>query len=257
MDRTHAQLQKKEFNYWRRYYRDTLDLPDWENRANKRTNRMFGDPSQITLLKDIGDLSMSRWLDAGCGTGSFLSACSRFIPSAPDLVGLDQSQNAVNILKQKTQELPTSVLSLRGSVLNLPFPEKYFSYIHCQDVLEHVPNTRLAIRELLRVLEPGGYLYIHVPDYRWPLEPHYKIWVFPNRKWLAKKLLRLTNRPTEYLDHLQFISPAHVETLIKETHFKTSIQHISPSSRGWKGSLLASLCRALKVKFDLLVRRTS
>jgi SAM-dependent methyltransferase len=48
-------------------------------------------------------------------------------------------------------------------VTALPFPNDAFDVVICNHVLEHVPDDRLAMRELLRVLRPGGIALLQVP----------------------------------------------------------------------------------------------
>ena len=52
----------------------------------------------------------------------------------------------------------------RIDVLNLQFPDGTFDVIVCNHVLEHIPNDRQAMRELRRVLRPGGWAMLLVPD---------------------------------------------------------------------------------------------
>lgn len=55
-------------------------------------------------------------------------------------------------------------LAMRAlDVTDIDFPENTFDAIICNHVLEHVPNDRLAMSELLRVLKPGGWAVLQVP----------------------------------------------------------------------------------------------
>jgi SAM-dependent methyltransferase len=53
--------------------------------------------------------------------------------------------------------------SVRSSITGLPFPDNSFSLIYCSHVLEHVPDDLAAMRELYRVLKPGGTALVAVP----------------------------------------------------------------------------------------------
>ncbi|GGO93606.1 hypothetical protein GCM10011584_32700 [Nocardioides phosphati] len=56
----------------------------------------------------------------------------------------------------------------------LPFEDGAFDYIECLDVLEHVRDMPAVMRELHRVLAPGGVLHIegpHFTSYTWPTDP--------------------------------------------------------------------------------------
>jgi len=54
---------------------------------------------------------------------------------------------------------PTVVMS----VTDIHFPDNYFDYVICNHVLEHVPDDRSAMREIRRVLKPGGMAVLMVP----------------------------------------------------------------------------------------------
>ena len=54
-----------------------------------------------------------------------------------------------------------------ASALNLPFADNTFDKVICSEVLEHIPDYRGALREIERVLKPGGLFCASVPR-RWP-----------------------------------------------------------------------------------------
>jgi SAM-dependent methyltransferase len=59
----------------------------------------------------------------------------------------------------------------------LPFDDESFDYIECIDILEHVRELPDVMRELHRILAPGGRLRIHGPhftSYTWPTDPTHR-----------------------------------------------------------------------------------
>ena len=56
---------------------------------------------------------------------------------------------------------PESVLDL--DLCDLPFPEDHFKLVIANHVLEHIPDDRKAMAEILRVLQPGGVALLQVP----------------------------------------------------------------------------------------------
>jgi SAM-dependent methyltransferase len=107
------------------------------------------------LDKHLDAAGRPRILDAGCGTGNNLV---HFAARGP-AVGVDLSEDALRFCRTR------GVAAARGSVLALPFPDGVFDLVTSFDVLYHrwVTDDRAAVRELVRVLAPGGILLARVP----------------------------------------------------------------------------------------------
>jgi SAM-dependent methyltransferase len=100
--------------------------------------------------------STGRLLDIGCGNAwsSYTFAIRGF-----ETTGVDLNRQAF--------EPPVfrSRLTLReGSVLSLPFEDASFDLVASYQMLEHVPDPELALREMLRVVRPGGTVTIVSPN---------------------------------------------------------------------------------------------
>ena len=108
-------------------------------------------------------------LDAGCGTGRHI--CEAFRRADITAVGLDLSEEdlrkAGGTLWVMSQEngCRGAVMAIKSDVTRLPFPDGAFDVVICSEVLEHIPDNRKAVSELMRVLRPGGDLVVSVP--RW------------------------------------------------------------------------------------------
>ena len=96
-----------------------------------------------------------RILDAGCGTGNNLTHLRRFGRT----LGIDLSEEALRFCRGR------GVPAARGSLLALPFPDGRFDAVTSFDVIYHrwVEDDRAAVREMARVLAPGGLLLLRVP----------------------------------------------------------------------------------------------
>ncbi len=107
-------------------------------------------------------------LDVGGGDGSLTRSLekrtlSRYILIDP---GLTQEHSA------------TFVTSVRGSAFALPFQENTFDIVTLVSVYEHLtpPAKRLqALKEIRRVLKPGGFLVGQIPNMNFPIEIHSKL----------------------------------------------------------------------------------
>jgi ubiquinone/menaquinone biosynthesis C-methylase UbiE len=125
-------------------------------------------------------------LDIGCGTGGGIA------PLASDfrcVVGLDISMSALIIARKliETQGI-TNVVLVRGTALNLPLADGLFDYCMAINVLEHVFEPGLMLKEVNRVLAVGG-LFSGDSRNRFDLffpEPHVKLrWLgFLPRGWM-------------------------------------------------------------------------
>lgn len=63
-----------------------------------------------------------------------------------------------------TADLHSPLASVKADLCNLPFPNHSFDVILCNHVLEHIPEDTKALRELYRVLKPGGWGILQVPQ---------------------------------------------------------------------------------------------
>jgi SAM-dependent methyltransferase len=104
-------------------------------------------------------------LDAGCGTGGN----AEFLQRYGYTVGLDLAPLALMLGQRR---LPGRLL--RGSVDALPLQNDCFDLVTSFDVLYHraVIDERVALRETVRVLRPGGRLLLRLPAYQWLTSEH-------------------------------------------------------------------------------------
>lgn len=91
-------------------------------------------------------------LEAGCGKGRYLQRLNEEFPDI-QLYGLD-------ISKQMLTTLPENIHQVYGSLLNIPVADSSFELVYCIEALEHAVNISGAIRELGRIVSPGGTLVI-------------------------------------------------------------------------------------------------
>ena len=99
-------------------------------------------------------------LDAGCGSGDFVSAVAR-LPTVKSCYGLDLSSAAIQTARTAYPDCAFVV----GSVLQMPFEDGKFDVILVREVVEHILDTSAMFHELSRCLRPGGYLGITTTDY--------------------------------------------------------------------------------------------
>ena len=97
----------------------------------------------------------SKALDVCCGTADWTIALSEAVGSKGQLTGLDFSENMLEVGKQKTASLDNIQL-VHGDAMNLPFDDNSFDYVTIGFGLRNVPDYLSALKEMHRVLKPGG-----------------------------------------------------------------------------------------------------
>ena len=110
-------------------------------------------------------------LDVGCNTGY---GTVRFVPVARRVVGVDVSPRAIEAALDRAGDgRPEFILS---GGLELPFPDGSFDLVTSFQVLEHVSDPLVFLRELTRVTRPGGQVILTTPNAATRLYPGMKPW---------------------------------------------------------------------------------
>ncbi len=112
---------------------------------------------ECRLFEEAGDLEPPV-LDLGCGDGHFASMAFE----GPVLVGLDPQEELV----REAQQRGVYRYPLVGSATSLPFPDNFFGAVVANCVVEHIPDIEAVLREVARVLRPGGRFLFGVPSHR-------------------------------------------------------------------------------------------
>jgi len=114
----------------------------------------FG-PYAKELIERAGPIDASaRILDLGCGTGVVARQLRDKRGSAANLVGLDVGAPMI----AKARAVAPDIEWHEGNAMALPFADRSFDVVFSQQMLQFVPDRALAIREIRRVLKPGGRL---------------------------------------------------------------------------------------------------
>ncbi|MEO7715215.1 MAG: methyltransferase domain-containing protein [Capsulimonas sp.] len=99
-----------------------------------------------------------RILDIGCGTGAMLEDLSDF----GQVTGADFALEALRFCRERNPEQTLA----RADARRLPFATDSFDIVTAMDVVEHIDNDKAAMSEILRVLKPGGRVFVTVPAYQ-------------------------------------------------------------------------------------------
>jgi SAM-dependent methyltransferase len=115
------------------------------------------------VIDGLGLPPAARILDAGCGSGRNMIELAR----RGSVTGVEVSDMSVCLARARD-----AGEVIAGSVLQMPFESASFDLVVCLDVIEHLEDDLAALRELRRVIKPGGALLVTVPAYQWLWSGH-------------------------------------------------------------------------------------
>ena len=106
-------------------------------------------------------------LENGCGVGMYVE---HLAPFGGTVIGLEYDFDRARAARINSPH----ILNAAGE--NIPLPSGTFDLILSHEVIEHVQDDRAAIREMIRVLKPGGRVVIFCPNRGYPFETHGIYW---------------------------------------------------------------------------------
>ncbi|MDT8303004.1 MAG: methyltransferase domain-containing protein [Sedimentisphaerales bacterium] len=147
---------KEEISWAVKYFLDALRwkiVSGFDAELDNFPEKIDRGDGRCSLLYDVvKSVEPKQVLEVGCGKGRFLNHLASDFPSAT-FTGLDLSEKMLSYLHH-------SVTPLRGSLLDIPCPDGSYEFVYCIEALEHAVNISGAIREICRVVAPGGVLVI-------------------------------------------------------------------------------------------------
>ena len=111
----------------------------------------------------------SSVLDMGCGEGRH--AIGLYVDRKINAFGFDLSHKDLKIAEGRLNDFPASENNENGcffgvsNINQLSFSNDSFDSVICSEVLEHVDSPEESVKELIRVLKPGGILALSVPRF--------------------------------------------------------------------------------------------
>lgn len=121
-------------------------------------------------FEKLGLADGDRILDLGCGVGRHV--ITSYTLKNVQAVGVDLCHADLMTARDRfTDEFeekdnPGKSFGLSvGNALNLPFANNCFDKVICSEVLEHIPDYKSVLKEIKRILKPGGILAASVPRY--------------------------------------------------------------------------------------------
>ncbi len=120
---------------------------------------------RLAWIAEAVPLAGARFVDCGCGAGEYVAAFSQAGASA-----LGVEIEAAKLARDRAGRGRPRLS--RGDIQQLPLPSESFDLALVNEVLEHVPDDAAALRQVHRVLRPGGHVVIFSPNRLYPFETH-------------------------------------------------------------------------------------
>jgi ubiquinone/menaquinone biosynthesis C-methylase UbiE len=138
--------------------RKIFTIKKQENISVGTENKTYREIWLESTLKKIPN--NSRILDAGAGQLQYKKFCSHLYYVSQDFGKYEGKGDQVGL---QTTTWDQSRLDIVCDIVNIPEPDESFDAIMCIEVLEHLPNPIAALKELTRLLKPGGQLIVTAP----------------------------------------------------------------------------------------------
>jgi SAM-dependent methyltransferase len=160
----------------------------------------------------LDGFSAARSLEIGCGEGFLLAA-----RSGGEMYGVDLSVEA--ILRAQTRANAHFSLALAE---RLPFPDGHFDLVSSVGVMEHFLDTGEALREIRRILKPGGH-YVSLT--------HVDLTLAEKSRWLASRYLMPVPRPVA----LTRMLAGRLRERLRRRHPRQAVQnrYTTHGARSW------------------------
>ncbi|XP_032677342.1 ubiquinone biosynthesis O-methyltransferase, mitochondrial isoform X2 [Odontomachus brunneus] len=177
--------------------------------------------------------------DIGCG-GGILTECLARIGA--QVTGIDPSEELINVAKQHVELDPdisnrvnyiyTSIEKFSGE------NEKLYDAVIASEVIEHVNNQEFFVKESVKLLKPGGSIFITTPSRT--------LCSWLGGIIMAEYVMNVIPRGTH--DWNNFILPHELQHILEKNGCKTKLIHgitLNPISMQWSWSSSTALCYAL------------
>jgi ubiquinone/menaquinone biosynthesis C-methylase UbiE len=112
-----------------------------------------GNGQWMTQLLEYQSAAGLKVLDVGCGQGTDLY---RYAASRAEATGIDLTPRHVELARAHLAAMGVTGEVIHGDAEALPFPDATFDRVSSNGVLHHTPDMPAALREIRRVLKPGG-----------------------------------------------------------------------------------------------------
>ncbi|MEQ9669836.1 class I SAM-dependent methyltransferase [Coleofasciculus sp. G2-EDA-02] len=110
-------------------------------------------PENRFILQQLGDIRGKRLLDLGCGAGE---NSVYFAQKGSNCVAADYSPGMVEVALKLAAANGVKIEGHTANAMALDFADNTFDIVYASNLLHHIPDPKIALREMHRILKPGG-----------------------------------------------------------------------------------------------------
>ncbi|WP_172677024.1 class I SAM-dependent methyltransferase, partial [Aestuariivita boseongensis] len=143
--------------------RDTFQLAEGAAAAyeQQKVRAIFRPLAEATLASiDVSDADVV--LDVACGTGIVSRVLRECVSPKTAITGIDLNEGMIATARSITSDAPGAFRWHIGNVTDMPFRDGSFTVAICQQGFQFFPDEDAALREIRRVLQPGGRVFLTI-----------------------------------------------------------------------------------------------
>jgi len=156
MSETNANLKERVRAFWQENPCGTkfADAPPGSRRFYELVEEhRYQKEWHIPTAADFAKMKDMRVLEIGCGLGT---DGAQFAKAGADYTGVDLTEAAVELAQKRFELFHLPGTFRTADAEQLDFPDNSFDLVYSHGVLHHTPDTAGAVKEVRRVLKPGG-----------------------------------------------------------------------------------------------------
>jgi 2-polyprenyl-3-methyl-5-hydroxy-6-metoxy-1,4-benzoquinol methylase len=242
-----GQLQETEPRFYGQWISgNSPDDPQLDRWETMEADALGYSRERVAAMSEAIDFRGKSVLDIGCQWGATCIALAE-VGATP--TGLDVTETLMEGARVRAEEQGVEATFRQGLSERLPFDDESFDVAIGLNILEHVESHTNTLREMLRVLKPGGEFYLDMPNRFAPhdflRDPHYQLFgvsVLPHR--LGEFYVTKVRRFPEYEVGVFPIASVIERTLLRNGAVITS------SSRRAADGAVASVWEAIRFNID-------